>query len=225
MAEEAIWTARMFHKWFAGGGQEQKGDGGWSAEQVLVLSRRHHLLTDDGASGTGAAVVCLCWADSNHSITGGAGRAMETGTCCLLLLQTSSQAPGTEALLLPLMWHRAAQSSKGAVWHGTAAPRAHSPQPPHYQLGNLRILLSPAAEQARFTHSFPSPLCFNLCCSKSLWQMNPQQLLCLIPRAVHSCHHSLWWSQHAETEITRNLCVKSSSIRSFLCILEKHRLV
>lgn len=86
MAEEAIWTARMFHKWFADGGQEQKGDGGWSAEQVLVLSHRHHLLTDDGASGTGAAVVCLCWADSNHSITGGAGRAMETGTaafsCC-----------------------------------------------------------------------------------------------------------------------------------------------
>lgn len=48
----------MLYKWFAHGGQEQKGDAGWSAEQVLVLSYKHHLITDGGASATGAAIVC-----------------------------------------------------------------------------------------------------------------------------------------------------------------------
>lgn len=40
-------------------GQEQKGDAGWSAEHILVLSYRHHLITDDGASAPGAAMVGL----------------------------------------------------------------------------------------------------------------------------------------------------------------------
>lgn len=111
---------QVLYKWFACSGQEQKGDAGWSPEQVLVLSYRHHLITDGGASATGAAIVCQCCADSNHSITGGAGRAAETGTAAFSCCKPATRPQALKFLLLPLMWYRQSspqQQRSCFTWH------------------------------------------------------------------------------------------------------------
>lgn len=73
-------------------GQEQRGDGGWSAAQVLVLFCRHHLITDDDSSPRGAAIFCLQRADSDCSITGEQGEPWRLG---LVFSPASNQRSGT----------------------------------------------------------------------------------------------------------------------------------
>lgn len=97
------------------GGQEQRHNARWSAVPFLVLSCRHHFITDDGASPWGAATVCL-WCDVLPTATAPSLDSREghgDWDWCFLLLQTSNLALGTnpsalhleglrEPLLLPL---------------------------------------------------------------------------------------------------------------------------